>query len=239
MISLYFLNIAACSFGLIVSWLNKLYMSEALVGCVLSKVRASGSDLEKDYFAGKKSVKALLFGGRTERDYAVSAGVSKTFTARRKKKSLTRSKKTRFSKNKSDQSPYFFPYTGEKKVFLACTLKIEYPATQIHYLPCRKASDSGGRAMTACGNPAEVNKRLRQNRPVKTIASKAQSDKRPTGKRLLLVRRLAITAAVTMILLSSHSHHAMGAARRDPRRGEIPVMRRPAAVCATARASGK
>ena len=151
---------------------------------------------------------------------------------------MTRSKKTRFSKNKPDQSPYFFPYTSENS-FLACSVKIEYPVTQIHSLPCRKASDSGGRARTACGrNPAGVNKRLRQSVSRQNDSIKGASDKRPTGKRLL-VSRFAITAAVTMILLSSHSHHAMGATRRDPRRGEIPVMRRPAAVCAAAHASGE
>ncbi len=39
---------------------------------------------------------------------------------------------------------------------------------------------------------------------VKTIASKAQSENRPTEKRLL-VNRFAMTTAVIMILLPSHS----------------------------------
>ena len=39
-------------------------------------------------------------------------------------------------------------------------------------------------------------------------------------RRLLIRRR---QTAGTMILLSSHSHHAMGAADRDPAGGEIPV----------------
>ena len=41
----------------------------------------------------KKLVKALFFDGQSERDYAASAGVSKTFTARRKKKIIDRLKK--------------------------------------------------------------------------------------------------------------------------------------------------
>jgi len=91
-----------------------------------------------------------------------------------------------------------------------CSLKIEYPATQIHHLPCRKASDNGGRAKTACGKTLpELFISSGRVYLVKTITSKAQSGKRPTEKRLL-VSRFAMTAAVIMILLSSHSFTQWG-----------------------------
>ena len=90
------------------------------------------------------------------------------------------SKIFRFSKKVSSQAA-LSPPIQVRIVFLACTLKIEYPATQIHSLQCRKASDSGGRAMTACGNPAEVRKATaeptRQNDSIKG-AERQTSDRK-------------------------------------------------------------